>query len=125
MKIATIIVRVLLGVLFLMASIVVLFHLAPEPELKGNAKTFMQGVAATVYLMPLIKITELVCGLAFVTGRFVPLATVVIFPVTVNIVLYNAFVAPEALPVGIFVLIANLFLAYVHRDKYRTMLVAR
>jgi len=125
MKIAVIIVRVLLGLLFLMASVVVLFKIAPEPELKGNAKLFMQGVAATVYLMPFIKITELVCSLAFISGRFVPLATVVIFPVTLNIVLYNAFVSPEALPIGIFVLAANLFLAYAHREKYKPFLVAK
>ena len=85
MKIAVIIVRTLMGLLFLFASIVVLFKLVEQPEQTGNVKLFMDGVNATGYLMPLIKVTELICGLAFVTGYFVPLASVLIAPIIINI----------------------------------------
>ena len=101
MKIAAIIVRILMGLMFLFSSIVVLFKIAPQPELTGAVKTFMSGVEASVYLLPLIKITELVCGLAFLMGRFVPLATVMIFPVTLNILLFHIFVDQKGLPVAI------------------------
>ena len=125
MKIAVIIVRVLMGLLFLFASISVLFNLVPQPELTGNTKTFMDGVNATRYLMPLIKITELVCGLAFVSGYFVPLATAVIAPITVNIFLFHAFVDTSGLPVGIFLVLANIFLAYAYWDKFKPLLEAK
>ena len=125
MKIAVTIVRILMGIMFLFASIVVLFKLAPQPELKGSVKLFMQGMEASVYLLPFIKITELLCGLAFLIGRFVPLATVVIFPITLNILLYHAFLAPEGLPVAIAILLANLFLAYAYRKNYASMLAAK
>lgn len=125
MKIAVIIVRVLMGLLFLFSSIVFLFKLGPQPELKGNVKVFMDGIEATVYLMPLIKITELVCAIAFLAGRFVPLATVVLFPVSLNIFLCNAFVAPEGLPIAVLVMAGNLFLAYACRDNYRSLLAAK
>lgn len=85
MKIAIIIVRVLLGLIYVMSSIVVLFNLVKAPEPTGAVKTFMEGMMATKYLLPFIKITELVCGLLLLSGRFVPLATVMIFPVTLNI----------------------------------------
>ena len=125
MKIAVMIVRILMGLLFLFAAIVVLFKLAPQPELKGSVKLFMQGMEASVYLLPLIKITELLCGLAFLIGRFVPLATVAIFPITLNILLYHAFLAPEGLPMAIAILLANLFLAYAYRKNYASMLAAK
>lgn len=125
MKIAVIIVRVLMGLLFLFASIVVLFKLFPQPELAGNAKIFMDGVNASGYLLTLIKITELLCGIAFVSGFFVPLATVVIAPITLNILLYHAFVAPEGLPVAIALVLGNLFLAYAYREKYKPFLAAK
>lgn len=125
MKIATIIIRVLMGLLYLFASIMVLFKLAPQPELKGNTKIFMEGVNASGYLMQFIKITELVCGLAFVSGYFVPLATIVIAPITLNILLFHIFVDTEALPVAIFLLLANLFLAYANWDKYKPLLEAK
>jgi len=125
MKIAAIIVRILMGLLFLFSSIVVLFKLVPQPELKDGAKLFMTGMEASVYLLPLIKVTELLCSIAFLSGRFVPLATVVIFPITLNIVLYHTFLAREGLPVAIAVLLGNLFLAYVYRKHYATLLVAK
>jgi putative oxidoreductase len=125
MKIAAIIVRTLMGLLFLFASIVVLFKLMPQPEPKGAVKIFMDGIQATIYLLPFIKITELVCGIAFVSGRFVPLATVVIFPITLNILLFHAFVAPEGLPTAILLLLGNLFLAYFYRQNYKTLVAAK
>lgn len=125
MKIAVIIVRTLFGLLFMASSIVVLFNLARQPELKGSAKLFMDGMAASVYFIPLLKITELVCGIAFVIGRFVPLATVVIFPVTVNIAFYHAFLDRQGLPVAIVILLLNLFLAYAHRKNYSTLLAMK
>lgn len=125
MKIAVIIVRVLMGLLFLFASIVVLFKLVPQPELAGNVKVFMDGVNASGYLITLIKVTELLCGIAFVTGRFVPLATVVIAPVIVNIFLFHVFVDTSGLPVAIFLVLANLFLAYANWEKYKPLLMAK
>jgi len=125
MKIAIIVVRSLMGLMFLFASIVVLFNLMPHPEMKGNAKLFMDGIMATGYFMTLLKLTELVCSLAFLAGRFVPLATVVIFPITLNILFYHAFVAPEGLPVAIPLMLGNLFLAWACRRNYKTLLAAR
>jgi len=125
MKIATIIVRMLFGALFIFSSSVVLFNLMPQPVPTGATKTFMEGMAATGYLLTLMKITELLCGIALLVGLFAPLATVVIFPISLNIFLYHAFIAQEGLPMGIFVLLANLFLAYAYRKHYAPMLVAK
>lgn len=122
MKIATIIIRVLLGLLFLFASVSYFLNLVPQPELAGDMKAFNEGIEAAGYLMPLVKAIELICGLAFVSGFFVPLATVVIFPIAINILGVHIFLAPEGLPVALFVLLATLFLAYVHRDRYKGML---
>jgi uncharacterized membrane protein YphA (DoxX/SURF4 family) len=125
MKIAAIIVRVLMGLLFLFASITVLFNLFPQPELTGKVKVFMDGVNATGYMMPLIKVTELLCGIAFVSGRFVPLASVVIAPVIINIFLFHVFVDTSGLPVAIFLVAGNSFLAYTNLEKYKPLLAAK
>jgi uncharacterized membrane protein YphA (DoxX/SURF4 family) len=121
MKIAVIIVRVLLGALFLFGSVAFFLQLFPQPELQGNMKLFNEGIVASGYIMQLVKAIELVVGLAFVAGFFVPLATIVIFPISVNILLVHAILDPKGLPVALFVIAANLFLAYNYRDKYKSM----
>jgi len=125
MKIASIIVRVLMGLMFAFASIVVLFKLMPQPEQTGNVKIFMDGMTASVYLMTTVKIIELVCAIAFLSGRFVALATVVIFPINLNILLFHVFLEPSGLPMAILLILGNLFLAYYYRDRYTSMLAAK
>lgn len=125
MKIAVIITRILMGGMFLFASIVVLFNLVPHPELTGKVKVFMDGIAATGYLLTMLKIFELVCGAAFLLGRFVPLAAVVIFPIILNILMFHIFLEPSGLPIAILLMIGDLFLAYYYRDKYKPLFVAK
>lgn len=122
MRIAVIIVRTLMGLLFLFASITYLFKLITPPPLTGAMKVFNDGLEAARYLMPVAKVIELICGLAFVTGRFVPLATVLIAPIIVNIFFVHVFLAPEGIPVAVFLVCANAFLAYYHREAYRPLL---
>ena len=125
MKIAVIIVRILMGLMFAFASIAYFLKLMHEPEPTGGVKIFNEGIVASVYLMPTVKIFELLCAIAFLSGRFVPLATVVIFPIILNILLFHAFLQPEGVPLAAILLIGNLFLAYYYRDRYKAMLSAK
>jgi putative oxidoreductase len=125
LKIAVLVVRLLMGAMFLFASVTFLFKLFTPPELTGNLKVAMDGFTATGYLMYLIKITELVCALAYLSGRFTPLANVVLFPITLNIVLFHALLAPDGLATGVVLLAANLFLAWAARNHYRGLFAAK
>lgn len=125
MKIAVIIVRTLMGLLFIFGAVVVLFKLMPQPEPTGNVKLFMDGVNATGYFMTLLKVTELICGICFVTGFYVPLASVVIAPIIINIFCFHAFVEPSGLVVAVLLVFANAFVAYSNWEKYKPLLRAR
>src|SRR5688572_30767660 len=126
MKIAMIIVRTLMGLLLIMASVVVLFGLVEKPEMPpGAVKTFNEGMEAAPYFLIVLKITELLCGIAFVTGRFVPLATVVIAPVIIQIFLFHLFLDRTGMPVAVFLVLANLFVAYHYRNSYAGLLTAK
>lgn len=123
MKIAVIIVRILIGLLFLVASVTFFLKVSPPPEgLEGNTKTFFDGLAASGYIMPLSKVFELLCALAFISGRFVALAVVVIFPIVLNILFINAIHLPSGLPIAIALFVGILFLAYSHRESYKPLL---
>ena len=122
MKIAMIIMRSLMGLLFLFSSITFLFKLITPLEPTGAMKIFSTGLQASIYLMPTVKIIELLCGIAFLSGRFVPLAAVLISPIIVNIFFIHIFLGPEALPIAIFLVLGNSFVAYYHRESYKSLL---
>ncbi len=124
MKIILILIRSLMGLLFLFASITYLFKLITPPEPTGVMKTFSAGLEASIYLMPAVKIIELICGFAFLIGRFVPLATVLISPIIINIFLVHLFLDRSGLPFAIFLVFANLFVAYYYRESFKPLLKA-
>lgn len=121
MKIAAIIIRTMLGLLFLYTSLSYFFHLTPEPVSTGEFKAFQLGLVASMYLLPLAKAVELLCGLSFITGKYMTLANIIIFPVTLNILLINYFLTPENLPIAIFVFVGNIFLIFTHWDNYKSL----
>lgn len=125
MKTTTIIIRILVGALFVFGAVAYFLNLFPAPELTGDMKTFNDGLEASGYLVPLIKAIELICGIAFLTGRFIPLAVVVIFPIVVNIVAVHIFLAPEGLAVALFLLFSTLFLAYRNKHHYEGLFVIK
>jgi putative oxidoreductase len=124
MKITIIVIRSLMGLLFLISSVGFFLNLFPQPVLEGNMLTFNKGVEASGYLMTLIKATELIAGLAFLSGRFVRLAAVIIFPVVINIFMVSLMLAPEAIPVGAFLLLGDLLIAFYYRRDYAALMVA-
>ncbi|MDN3588865.1 DoxX family membrane protein [Pedobacter aquatilis] len=119
MKIAVIIIRVLLGAMYLFASVSYFLKLMPEgQQMSADQTTFMTGLMVTGYLMPLIKVTELIGGILLIFGRTAPLAAILVFPVTLNIFLYHAYLGPKELPMVSVMLLFNLFLFFAYRHKY-------
>jgi putative oxidoreductase len=124
MKITIIVIRTLIGLLFLVSSIGFFLKLMPEPTTDGDFKAFQIGLIASNYLIPLAKSVELLCGISFVSGRFVTLANILILPVTVNILFINFFLSPSGIPLALFVFFGNLFLIYSHWNNYKGLFVA-
>lgn len=121
MKIATIIIRILIGLFLLFASISFFLKLAPKTEATGNFKAFNTGLVASTYLIPLAKAVELLCGISYVIGRYVTLANIVILPVTLNILLINYFMSPETLWIAALLFLGNLFLIYRYWNNYKSV----
>ncbi|HBD25986.1 DoxX family membrane protein [Flavobacterium sp.] len=119
MKIATIIVRVLLGAMMLFASISYFFNLGEQPAPTGDMATLMGGLMASKYMFPLVKSIELIAGLMLVSGKFVKLGTLLLLPISVNIFLIHTVTQVSDLPVAIFVLVANVFLIYAYWNDFK------
>lgn len=116
--------RILLGLVFLVFGLNGFLSFLPMPPLPESAGAFMGALAATGYMLPLIKGTEVVAGLLLLSGRFVPLALVLLAPIIVNIAFFHAVLAPN--PVTVVLLLAlELYLAWAYRDAFRGVLHAQ
>jgi len=122
MKTAYTITRILIGMMFLFASVGYLLNLFPTPEVEGQVKIFNDGMKASVYLFPTVKVVELLSAISFLSGFYVPLFTVALFPIVVNIVLFHAFLDLKGLVVPLLILAGTLFMVYFNFDSYKCLL---
>jgi hypothetical protein len=119
------IVRYILGAAFTVFGLNGFLHFLPQPPAPAAAMSFAGALAATRYMFPLIKGTEVIAGLLLLGNRYVTLALALLAPVLVNIVAFHAFLAPAGLPLPLVLLAAELYLAWSYRDAYAPMLRAR
>ena len=98
MKIATIIARSLLGLIFVVFGSNMFFHfitMPPPPE--GPARDFMTALFVSHYLY-VIGALQVAGGVLLLIGRKVPLGLTLLGPVIVNILCFHVLMAPAGLP---------------------------
>jgi len=125
MRIATTIVRVLLGLIFLVFGLNGFLHFLPMPPMPEPATAFFTGLAGSHYALPLIFLTQVTGGALLLSGAFVPLAIALLAPVVLNIFLFHLFLAPDGLVMAVVVSLCELFLAWAYGEAFAPMLRAR
>lgn len=105
--------RILLGLIFFIFGLMGLLNLIPPPaDLPESLMTFNKGLAASIYFMPFLKLTETICGLLLLIGWFVPLALVVLAPIALNIFLVHVFLAPSGLVLAVVIGLLMIYLSF-------------
>ena len=119
--------RVSLGLIFFVAGLDGFLDVLPHPSwpLPERALQFAGALLKSGYFLPMLKGTELVAGLLFLSNRLVPLAVAVIAPVLVNIFAFHLFLAPDGLPLAVILLALELYLVWTCRSAYRPILGRR
>jgi putative oxidoreductase len=112
MKIATIIVRVLLGLVFVVFGSNGFLQFLPMPPLPHDVTgDFLRAFFVSHYIYA-VAACQVIGGLLLLIGRFVPLGLTILGPVIVNIVLFHIFLAAEGLPLALVIAALFLFLLW-------------
>ena len=122
MKIATIIARTLLGLIFVVFGLNAFFNFIPMPPPKGElAGDFMKALFVSHYLYA-VKCFEISGGLILLSGRFTPLGLTLVGPVIVNILFFHMFLDPSGLPLAFVLVMLALFLLWRNRSAFAGLL---
>ncbi|GEC89597.1 hypothetical protein [Brevibacillus brevis] len=112
--------RIILGLILLGAGVngyMVLFGFEPIFPTSPAAMELLQG-----YLLVLVKTVEIICGLLFLTNRFVPLALTATAPLAVNILTFHLFVDPDMLVMGLIIAVLEVYLLWSYRRSFRQLM---
>jgi hypothetical protein len=83
----------------------------------------LDAMAESGFLWREIGIVNLVAGLALVSDRWAPLATLALLPITFNIFVFHLVrLDPFGLTIGVPVIVLNAVLVWAHFDVYRPLL---
>jgi putative oxidoreductase len=116
--------RYLLGIIFLFNGINMFaqFMPLPNPQQPDIAQRFLNLLGEAGYFYPILGGVKLLTALALFSNRFLPLMLIVLFPITLNGILFHFRMDPPMAPVALVVGLMQVYLIYVNKDKYLSML---
>ncbi len=95
----------------------------PEAEHLFNALRYSgeNPDAGKGYIMNMVGTTEVIVGLLLVIKKWVPLALVMLVPISINIVMFHIMVNPPNIGPALAVALVNTYLVYRNWDAYKGM----
>jgi putative oxidoreductase len=117
-KVATIIARVLLGLIFVVFGSNIFFHFIPMPPQNPSLATDFNKALMESHYVYVVGLLQVIGGLLLLIGRYVPLGLTLLGPVILNILLFHIFLDPSGLPMAILVAVLALFLLWRHRANF-------
>lgn len=114
--------RTLFGLMLLYSGIAGLFLPLPTEGIAQNMLDSFIALKANG-IMQMIKVTEIIAGLLFVTGLLPALGAILTAPIGIGMIVFFAFIDPKSLPVGVIFSLINAYFGYVYWDKYKTLFV--
>jgi len=101
-KVAALITRILLGLMFTIFGLNGFIHFLQMPAPANPLAVQYMTVLTESHYFSFVFLVQLIAGILLLIGRFVPLALALLAPVLANILLYHSLMDPSGLPLGIF-----------------------
>lgn len=124
MKIAVLLARLLLGLMFLVFGLNGFLRFLPMPAPTGLALQYFTVLSVSHYMVP-VFLLQVIGGALLLANRFVPLALVLLGPVIANILLYHLLMAPQGLPLAFIVMGLFLIVFYGVRSAFAGIFAAQ
>lgn len=122
--ISTTVTRSLLGLIYLFFGLNFFLHYLPTPPppaQPGAAESFLGGLFQAGYFFPMVKGLEVLLGGFLLLNFLTPLSLVVLAPISLNILLFHAFLAPDNIAVSILIVVLHVFLFWAYRRNYHSI----
>jgi len=128
MKIAAMIARILLGLIFVIFGLNGFLNFIPKsvmgPMPTGTAGQFIGALFQSHYVY-IVSALQVAGGALLLINRYVPFGLVLLGPVIVNIFLFHLLMDPKGLPMAIVVVVLWGIAAYRYRQYFSGLFVQR
>jgi putative oxidoreductase len=123
MKIAIVVARVLLGLVFFASGLVSILNLGKMGGMPVDATTFLTLMVTHNYTK-IIALFMLTGGLLLLVGRFVPIGLMLLGPILVNILLFHILFGVPGIITGLVCTLLEVFLIWAYWFNFRELFIA-
>ena len=125
MKIAAIIARILLGLVFLVFGLNGFLHFIPSGPMPTGVTGQFVGALMESHFVWMVSGFQVLCGVLLLINRYVPLAVVILAAEIVNILTFHLLMAPSTIPIALVVAILWVIVAARHWQYLSGIFVQR
>ena len=124
MKIATLIARLLLGLIFTVFGLNVFLHFLPMTPPPGDAGAMM-GLMFAHGRFNFVGLLYVIAGVLLLIGRYVGIALTILGPIIVVILLFHITLLPQGIGLALVVAALEIFLIYAYRNHFGDIFSAK
>jgi hypothetical protein len=123
-KIAVLIARILLGLVFTAFGVNTFLHFFPMPPPPGDAGLFA-GLLFKYGWFAFIAVLYIIAGVLLLLGRYIGIALTILAPMIVVILLFHITMNPQGIGLALFVAVLEVFLIYAHWHHFGAVIHGR
>ena len=117
--------RIVCGILVFVSGLIGLGVFGWEPPIAGpEARPFQLAMHEAGYFLLIMTAIFLTTGISFITNRYAALSAVVLFPISLNILLFHTILEAGQLPAAVALFAINCFMLWYCREAYAPLLSA-
>lgn len=116
--------RIVLGIVLVVFGLNGFLQFMPQPPLPEAAASFIGAIVGTGYLLTVVKLIEIGVGVLLLADRFVPLALLLLAPISFNIFAFHLFLDPAGIGAAALVTLLNIYLFVAYRKQFTPVLQA-
>ena len=112
-------IHILLGIALIFFGLNMLFQFFAAGEFNEAATAYLSALFAAGYIFPILGILMILAGIAFIFKKGAPLGAIILFPITLNFVLFHIFLDATGWIGAVVIFILNIYIIYIHFDSYK------
>ncbi len=116
--------RILLGLFVLVFGLNKFFQFIPMEEMPEAAGTYFGALVSAKVIPYLVGIVEIAAGLAFILNKYGALMALILMSVSINAVMFHAFLAPRSIAGSLILLVLNIVVLVAYKNRYSDILRA-
>ncbi|MFB1003077.1 MAG: DoxX family protein [Bacteroidia bacterium] len=119
---ATMIIRILVGLMMVIFGANKFLNFMPQPTEVPEQMGVLMGLLMSSPFMSIVGVLEVLGGLGLLLNKFVPLSLTVLIAILLNAALFHLFFDPANVIGAAVFLVLSLVLVYGHKDRFSNLL---